>query len=105
MTHSDAEPDTPVDPLTLEARRARLRDRLREVRTELDDLAAAYRDLPDSGLLLDSPGIGALLTPGRCVAGALEIFDEIAIELDAADDAFGRAEQYTGRLRIPEFGL
>jgi hypothetical protein len=89
----------PADPLDLEQRRKALHDRLRDLRGELDALAAAYRALPNSGVLLDTPGVGALTTSGYCVAGALEIFEETAIELDAADDALDRAAQYTTRLR------
>ncbi|WP_067715822.1 hypothetical protein [Nocardia yamanashiensis] len=92
-------PDSATDPLLLEQRRALLRERLQAIRTELAALTADYRALPRSGLLLDTPGIGALTTPGYCVAGAAEVFDEAAIELDAADDALARAADYTTRLR------
>ncbi|MVU81299.1 hypothetical protein GPX89_29160 [Nocardia sp. ET3-3] len=89
------------DPVLLDERRQLLRERLGQLRSELAELATAYRELPDSGLLLDTPGIGALTTPAYCIAGAAEVFDEALIELDAADDALGRAGNYTGRLRRP----
>ncbi|MTE12574.1 hypothetical protein [Nocardia aurantiaca] len=101
---NDHEPSAqadPRDPLLLEQRRQLLQDRLRTLRADLTDLTAAYRDLPYSGLLLDTPGTGALTTPAYCVAGATEVFDEALIELDAANDALGRAAAYTGRLRRP----
>lgn len=92
------------DPLLLEQRRKLLRDRLQALRTDLADLAdltAAYRSLPGSGLLLDTPGTGALTTPVYCIAGAAEVFDEALLELNAADDALGRAADCTSRLRRP----
>ncbi|MGW4118224.1 hypothetical protein [Nocardia sp. NPDC004711] len=101
---SDHEPSAEADlrdPLLLEQRRQLLQGRLQTLRADLADLTAAYRDLPDSGLLLDTPGAGALTTPAYCVAGAAEVFDEALIELDAAEDALGRAATYTGRLRRP----
>ncbi|MEU0545644.1 hypothetical protein ABZ319_37795 [Nocardia sp. NPDC005978] len=87
------------DPLLLEQRRRLLRERLEALRHEVADLAQAYRALPESGLLLDTPGVGALTSPHYCVAGATEVFEEALLELDAADDALGRAGNYTGRLR------
>ncbi|MEV0465547.1 hypothetical protein AB0I30_10450 [Nocardia tengchongensis] len=101
---SDHEPGHTADtrdPLLLEQRRKLLRDRLQALRADLADLTAAYRSLPSSGLLLDTPGTGALTTPVYCVAGAAEVFDEALIELNAADDALGRAADYTSRLRRP----
>ena len=89
------------DPLLLEQRRQLLQDRLQTLRADLADLTAAYRTLPNSGLLLDTPGTGALTTPAYCVAGAAEVFDEALIELAAADDALSRAAAYTSRLRRP----
>lgn len=89
------------DPVLLDERRQLLRERLRQLRTEVEELRAAYRELPDSGLLLDTPGIGALTSPAYCIAGAAEVFEETIIELDAADDALGRAGDYTTRLRRP----
>ncbi|MEV6770144.1 hypothetical protein AB0N05_16125 [Nocardia sp. NPDC051030] len=91
------------DPALLEERRRMLRERVQGLRDELGELAAAYRGLPESGLLLDTEGVGALLTPGYCIAGAVEVFDEALIEIDAADDALGRAGDYTGRLRRAAF--
>ncbi|MCX4093334.1 hypothetical protein [Nocardia sp. alder85J] len=88
-----------ADPIALDRRRSELRDRLIALRTELAGLTADYRALPRAGVLLDTPGIGALTTPGYCIAGAVEILEETAIELAAADDALGRAGVYTGRLR------
>ncbi|MFF0493036.1 hypothetical protein ACFYTQ_28760 [Nocardia sp. NPDC004068] len=90
---------TAPDPLELDRRRGELRDRLAELRAALRELADDYRALPESGVLLDTPGVGALTTPGYCIAGTLEIFDEAALELDAADDALDRAGRYSGRLR------
>lgn len=101
MTDAPAESEDLRDPALLDERRRLLRDRLQALRTELAALTTAYRDLPDSGLLLDTPGIGALLTPAYCIAGATEVFDEALLELDAADDALGRAGDYTTRLRRP----
>ncbi|GAB2509080.1 hypothetical protein [Nocardia heshunensis] len=89
------------DPALLDERRRLLRERLQQFRADLAELHAAYRDLPDSGLLLDTPGIGALTSPAYCIAGAAEVFEEALIELDAADDALGRAGDYTARLRRP----
>ncbi|WP_405135229.1 hypothetical protein [Nocardia sp. NBC_01388] len=88
-----------TDPLLLEERRALLRERLDGFRRDVSELAAAYRALPDAGLLIDTPGIGALTTPRYCIAGAAEVFDEALIELDAAADALRRAGDYTSRLR------
>jgi hypothetical protein len=95
----------PADPLALELRRELLRERLRVLRTELAELAAGYRALPESGVLIDTPGTGALTTPGYCIAGALEIFEEMSIELAAADDALGRVGEYTRRLRPVVFDV
>ncbi|PXX62144.1 hypothetical protein DFR70_10710 [Nocardia tenerifensis] len=88
-----------IDPLSLEAGRARLLDRLRELRRDVTELSAAYGALQTSGLLIDTEGIGALTTPAYCVAGAREVFEEASIELDAAADALDRAGMYTTRLR------
>ncbi len=88
-----------MDPIALDRRRAELRDRLAALRAEVAALADDYRALPRAGVLLDTPGIGALTTPGYCIAGAVEILEETSIELDAADDALGRAAVYTERLR------
>ncbi|MEV0355371.1 hypothetical protein AB0H71_04820 [Nocardia sp. NPDC050697] len=87
------------DPIELEARRALLAAELAALRAGVADLAAGYRALPEQGVLLDTPGIGALMTPGYCVAGAREVLEEAAIELAAAADALHRAGEYTGRLR------
>ncbi|WP_051180104.1 hypothetical protein [Nocardia concava] len=99
--HAPSEFEDLNDPALLDQRRQLLRERLQHLRTELAALTTAYRDLPNSGLLLDTPGTGALLTPAYCIAGAAEVFDEALLELDAADDALGRAGDYTGRLRRP----
>lgn len=88
-----------TDPIVLEDRREHLLGRLRELRSDLDDLSNAYGALPVSGILLDTEGIGALTTPNYCVAGAREVFAEALIELDAATDALDRAMTYTARLR------
>ncbi|MFI6165646.1 hypothetical protein ACIBCN_02560 [Nocardia sp. NPDC051052] len=88
-----------IDPLILEARRVYLLDQLRELRRGVTELAEGYGALPASGLLIDTEGIGALTTPAYCVAGAREVFEEAAIELDAAVDAVDRAGMYTTRIR------
>ncbi|WP_157114752.1 hypothetical protein [Nocardia niwae] len=62
-----------------------------ELRRDLAALAGDYGALPDSGLLIDTDGVGALTTPGYCAAGAREVFDEAALELAAAAVALERA--------------
>ncbi|WP_040865757.1 hypothetical protein [Nocardia exalbida] len=88
-----------IDPLILEERRGRLLHRVRELRRDLAALADDYGALPDSGLLIDTDGVGALTTPGYCVAGAREVFEEALLELAAAADALDRAATYTTRLK------
>src|SRR5882757_109173 len=99
MVDEGAGSDGMNDPLLLDAGRALLLERVRALRGELEALAAAYRALPGSGVLVDTDGVGALTTPGYCIAGALEVFEEAQIELDAASDALDRAGKFTTRLR------
>lgn len=91
------------DPMELESRRVRLLAELAALRTEVAELADGYAGLPESGLLVDTVGVGALTTPGYCVAGAREVFEEAMIEIDAATDAMERAGTYTSRLRVVAF--
>ncbi len=88
-----------MDPVELEGRRAQLSAQVDQLRQAVADLAASYAALPESGLIIDTVGVGALTTPGYCVAGAREVLEEALIELDAAGDAMDRAARYTGRLR------
>ncbi|MET8650311.1 hypothetical protein [Nocardia aurea] len=92
-----------TDPQLLDARRAGILAQVTELRRALAELTEDYRALPASGLLLDTEGIGALITPAYCVAGAREVFEEATIELDAAIDALDRAGTYTSRLRLAVF--
>lgn len=87
------------DPIELEGKRGQLLARLSELRQAVADLSDEYAGLPESGLIIDTVGAGALTTPGYCVAGAREVLQEALIELDAASDAMERAAQYTARLR------
>ncbi|WP_406237109.1 hypothetical protein [Nocardia sp. NBC_01009] len=98
-TDQSAESSEMNDPLLLDARRARLLERVRELRGDLEALGAEYQALPGSGVLVDTEGVGALTTPGYCIAGAVEVFEEAQIELDAAADALDRAGRFTTRLR------
>ncbi|WP_332838985.1 hypothetical protein [Nocardia bovistercoris] len=91
------------DPSILETRRLELIAHVARARKELSELRDAYAELPNSGLLLDTEGIGALTTPAYCVAGAREVLEEASIELDAAADALDRAGTYTSRLRTATF--
>ncbi|WP_330181378.1 hypothetical protein OHB26_34175 [Nocardia sp. NBC_01503] len=88
-----------IDPRSLEARRTQLLRELATLRERVADLRADYGTLADSGMLVDTEGIAALLTPGRCIAGAREVFEEAEIELAAAADAVDRASVFTTRLR------
>ncbi|MRH92761.1 hypothetical protein GFY24_35990 [Nocardia sp. SYP-A9097] len=88
-----------TDPRSLEARRAELLRELAALRAHIAELRADYGALADSGMLVDTDGIAALLTPGRCIAGAREVFEEAEIELAAAADAVERAGVFTTRLR------
>ncbi|MFF5035407.1 hypothetical protein [Nocardia salmonicida] len=87
------------DPIELEGERGQLLAQLGELRRAVAELSDGYAVLPESGLIIDTVGAGALTTPGYCVAGAREVLDEVLIELDAASDAMERAAQYTARLR------
>ncbi|MEC3953129.1 hypothetical protein VMT65_08835 [Nocardia sp. CDC153] len=87
------------DPIELEVRRGRLLAQLSELRRAVAELSEEYAALPESGVIIDTVGAGALTTPGYCVAGAREVLEEVLIELDAAGDAMQRAAQYTARLR------
>lgn len=88
-----------VDPIELEGERGHLLAQLSELRRAIAELSDGYAALPESGLIIDTVGAGALTTPGYCVAGAREVLEEVLIELDAAADAMDRAGQYTARLR------
>ncbi|MFE5288632.1 hypothetical protein ACFRAQ_27000 [Nocardia sp. NPDC056611] len=88
-----------ADPIELEGRRGHLLAQLSELRRAVAELSDGYAALPESGLIIDTVGTGALTTPGYCVAGAREVLEEALIELDAAGDAMERAAQYTARLR------
>ncbi|MFJ1456358.1 hypothetical protein [Nocardia sp. N2S4-5] len=88
-----------TDPIELELRRGELLAQLSEMRRAVAELSDGYAALPESGLVIDTVGAGALTTPGYCIAGAREVLAEALIELDAAGDAMERAGQYTGRLR------
>jgi hypothetical protein len=88
-----------TDPIELEFERARLLAELTGLRRAVAELADRYGTLLDSGLLVDTVGVGALTTPRYCIAGAREVFEEVLIELDAASDAMDRAGRFTGRLR------
>ncbi|MFF2549702.1 hypothetical protein ACFVUS_01830 [Nocardia sp. NPDC058058] len=88
-----------TDPRSLELRRAALLRELTALRERVAELRADYAALGESGTLVDTDGIAALLTPGRCIAGAREVFEEAEIELTAATDALDRAGVYTTRLR------
>ena len=87
------------DPIELEGERGQLLAQLGELRRAVAELSDGCAVLPESGLIIDTVGAGALTTPGYCVAGAREVLDEVLIELDAASDAMERAAQYTARLR------
>ncbi|ATL72090.1 hypothetical protein [Nocardia terpenica] len=87
------------DPIELEGKRGQLLAQLSELRRAVAQLSDGYAALPESGLIIDTVGAGALTTPGYCVAGAREVLEEVLIELDAASDAMQRAAQYTTRLR------
>ncbi|WP_324192932.1 hypothetical protein [Nocardia transvalensis] len=88
-----------ADPIELESRRGQLLAQMGELRRAVAELSEGYAALPESGLIIDTVGAGALTTPGYCVAGAREVLEEVLIELDAAQDAMERAAQYTARLR------
>ncbi|MFB8001267.1 hypothetical protein [Nocardia sp. NPDC056000] len=88
-----------TDPRSLESRRAQLLRELTTLRERVAELRADCAALGESGMLVDTDGIAALLTPGRCIAGAREVFEEAEIELTAATDALDRAGVYTTRLR------
>lgn len=90
-------------PIELEGKRGQLLAQLNELRHAVAELSEGYAALPASGLIIDTVGAGALTTPGYCVAGAREVFEETLIELDAASDALERAAQYTARLRAVVF--
>ncbi|MBF6332991.1 hypothetical protein IU452_31300 [Nocardia transvalensis] len=90
---------TVADPIELESRRGQLLAQMGELRRAVAELSEGYAALPESGLIIDTVGAGALTTPGYCVAGAREVLEEVLIELDAAQDAMERAAQYTARLR------
>lgn len=91
------------DPIELEGQREHLLAQLTELRRAVADLHVDYSTLPQSGLIIDTVGTGALTTPGYCVAGAREVLEEALIELDAATDAMERAAQFTARLRTVVF--
>lgn len=91
------------DPIELEGQREHLLTQLTELRRAVAALHVDYSALPQSGLIIDTVGTGALTTPGYCVAGAREVLEEALIELDAASDAMERAAQYTARLRTVVF--
>ncbi|MBF6170047.1 hypothetical protein [Nocardia blacklockiae] len=88
-----------MDPIELESERGQLLSRVNELRRAVAELSERYGALPESGLIIDTVGAAALITPGYCVAGAREVLGEALIELDAAGDALERAGQYTARIR------
>ncbi|MGW5384698.1 hypothetical protein [Nocardia sp. NPDC003963] len=92
-----------TNPIELENQRSQLPAQLNELRRAVSELSDGYAALPESGLIIDTVGAGALTTPGYCVAGAREVLAEALIELDAAGDAMERAARYTGRIRSVVF--
>ena len=92
-----------IDPIELEGQRGHLLSRLKELRGAVSELSDGYAALPESGLIIDTVGAGALTSPVYCIAGAREVLEEALIELDAAGDALERASQYTARLRSVMF--